>query len=111
MSNMAENIPPSSNTHAANASFATSDGVTREHIEISPSLIHPSRIADSYDRNVAGTHDSRRNGCTWTKVKVDEDHPDRHELFLLGDGEKKVEVEAVTRKLRLLALVDITDLH
>lgn len=43
----------------------------------------------------------RIRGSTWTNVKPEIDEVDRHELFLLADGERKVEMETVTRKLRL----------
>lgn len=42
--------------------------------------------------------DARICGSTWTNVKTDFDKFDRHELFLLGEGERKVEMEVVTRK-------------
>ena len=45
--------------------------------------------------------DPRTRGSTWTNVKPEIDVPDRHELFLLADGERKVEMETVTRKSRL----------
>jgi hypothetical protein len=41
------------------------------------------------------------HGSTWTNVKPEIDIPDRHELFLLADGERKVEMETVTRKFGL----------
>jgi hypothetical protein len=47
-----------------------------------------------------GVLDARIRGSTWTNVKPEIDGPDRHELFLLADGERKVEMETVTRKLR-----------
>ena len=50
---------------------------------------------------VKGTLDARIAGSTWTNVKPEIDEPDRHELFLLADCERKVEMETVTRKLRL----------
>jgi DNA-directed RNA polymerase II subunit RPB11 len=40
-----------------------------------------------------------QNGYFWTaKVRPDFDIPDRHELFLLADGERKIEMETITRK-------------
>lgn len=52
-----------------------------------------------YATRTPGVKDPRIAGSTWTKVKPNDfDIPDRHELFLLGDGEKKVEMETVTRK-------------
>jgi hypothetical protein len=45
--------------------------------------------------------DARIAGSTWTNVKPEIDEPDRHELFLLADGERKVEMETVTRKFIL----------
>lgn len=44
------------------------------------------------------TIDARIRGSTWTNVKPEIDIPDRHELFLLADGERKIEMETVTRK-------------
>ena len=41
--------------------------------------------------------DPRINGNVGTKIDIDVP-PDRHELFLLEDGEKKVEYEPETRK-------------
>jgi len=45
--------------------------------------------------------DPRTRGSTWTNVKPEVDELPRHELFLLADGERKVEMETVTRKSRL----------
>jgi hypothetical protein len=45
--------------------------------------------------------DPRIGGSTWTNVKPEIDELDRHELFLLADGERKVEMETVTRKSTL----------
>lgn len=45
--------------------------------------------------------DPRTRGSTWTNVKPEIDELPRHELFLLADGERKVEMETVTRKSRL----------
>lgn len=53
---------------------------------------------DSYKALTSAVLDARRTGSTWTNVKVEVDEIDRHELYLLGEGEKKVEVEPVTRK-------------
>ena len=52
--------------------------------------------------NMAGyscVKDPRVHGNVGTKIDIDQP-PDRYELFLLGDGEKKVEFEPETRKLR-----------
>jgi hypothetical protein len=54
-----------------------------------------------YANRYASVLDPRMNGSTWTNVKPEIDIPDRHELFLLADGERKVEMETVTRKFRL----------
>jgi hypothetical protein len=44
-------------------------------------------------------HWRTQNGYFWTaKVRPDFDIPDRYELFLLGDGERKIEMETITRK-------------
>lgn len=52
-----------------------------------------------YGVRTSAVTDGRIAGSTWTKVKPhDFDIPDRHELFLLADGEKKVEMETVTRE-------------
>jgi hypothetical protein len=48
----------------------------------------------------SGVLNPRIRGSTWTNVKPEIDEPPRHELFLLADGERKVEMETVTRKLR-----------
>ena len=41
----------------------------------------------------------RTTGYLWTtKIRPAFDIPDRHELFLLADGERKIEMETVTRK-------------
>jgi len=40
----------------------------------------------------------RTTGYLWTtKIRPQIDIPDRHELFLLGDGERKIEMETVTQ--------------
>jgi hypothetical protein len=54
-----------------------------------------------YANRYAGALDPRMHGSTWTNVKPEIDIPDRHELFLLADGERKVEMETVTRKFGL----------
>jgi hypothetical protein len=54
-----------------------------------------------YAIRYSGVLDPRIKGSTWTNVKPEVDIPDRHELFLLADGERKVEMETVTRKSRL----------
>lgn len=41
--------------------------------------------------------DPRLHGNVGTKIEIDIP-PDRHELFLLDDGEKKIEYEPETRK-------------
>jgi hypothetical protein len=51
-----------------------------------------------YASRYSGVVDPRIHGSTWTNVKAEIDIPDRHELFLLADGERKVEMETVTRK-------------
>ncbi len=44
------------------------------------------------------TQDPRIHGNTGAQIDPTEDSPpERHELFLLGDGEKKVEYEPETR--------------
>lgn len=52
--------------------------------------------------NLAGysaNKDPRINGNVGTKIDVADDQPlDRHELFLLEEGEKKVEFEPETRE-------------
>ena len=53
-----------------------------------------------YAIRYSGALDPRISGSTWTNVKPEIDEPDRHELFLLADGERKVEMETVTRKFR-----------
>ncbi|KAM0701472.1 hypothetical protein Q7P35_011834 [Cladosporium inversicolor] len=50
-----------------------------------------------YAIRYSGTLDPRISGSTWTNVKPEIDEPDRHELFLLADGERKVEMETVTQ--------------
>lgn len=57
----------------------------------------------SYYSGIRGTAalDPRTRGSTWTNVKPEIDELPRHELFLLADGERKVEMETVTRKSRL----------
>lgn len=67
---------------------------------------HPAKIqrigpyASCYSGG-SGVLNPRIRGSTWTNVKPEIDEVDRHELFLLADGERKVEMETVTRKLRL----------
>lgn len=61
---------------------------------------HSKRVSHYANRYSAVT-DPRVRGSTWTNVKPEIDIPDRHELFLLADGERKVEMETVTRKFRL----------
>lgn len=51
-----------------------------------------------YAGRYSSVMDPRVHGSTWTNVKAEIDVPDRHELFLLADGERKVEMETVTRK-------------
>lgn len=67
-----------------------------------PSLpTHPSRVSAEMGkchRQVPLSRDPRINGSTYTKVDVNHDSRDSHELFLLGDGEKKVEMTPVTRR-------------
>lgn len=62
-----------------------------------------------YSANVSGysmNKDPRINGNVGTKIDVLADQPpDRHELFLLEDGEKKVELEPETRKLDHFSLL------
>lgn len=53
---------------------------------------------NSYAARHSTVMDPRIGGSTWTNVKPEIDLVDRHELFLLGDGEKKVEMETVTRE-------------
>ena len=62
--------------------------------------ISPSELAchASYGTRVPIVRDARVSGPTETKVKAEIDVLDRHELFLLADGEKKIEYETVTRK-------------
>lgn len=36
------------------------------------------------------------------RIQAEEAIPSRHELFILGDGEKKVEMKVDTRKFRVL---------
>jgi len=44
----------------------------------------------------------RTQGPIWTtQVRPVIDIPDRHELFLLADGERKIEMETVTREFTL----------
>jgi DNA-directed RNA polymerase II subunit RPB11 len=64
----------------------------------------PARIQrmGQYAIRYSSVLDPRIKGSTWTNVKPEIDEVDRHELFLLADGERKVEMETVTRKLRLL---------
>lgn len=50
-----------------------------------------------YKSGYSGVTDPRIRGSTQTNVKAEVDPLDRHELFLLGDGEKKVVMETVTR--------------
>ena len=58
----------------------------------------------SYSSGYACNLDPRINGNVGTKIDVSADQPpDRYELFLLGDGEKKVEYEPETRELHLPA--------
>jgi hypothetical protein len=60
------------------------------------------KLPHGYASNSAGysmNKDPRINGNVGTKIDVTSDQPpDRHELFLLEDGEKKVEFEPETRK-------------
>jgi len=59
---------------------------------------HVARMGQ-YVTRTPGVKDPRIAGSTYSKVKPhDFDIPDRHELFLLADGEKKVEMETVTRE-------------
>ena len=52
----------------------------------------------SYASGYACNKDPRTHGNVGTKVDVTDDlPPDRHELFLLDEGEKKVEYEPETR--------------
>ncbi|GAB7334097.1 hypothetical protein MBLNU13_g06174t1 [Cladosporium sp. NU13] len=44
-----------------------------------------------------GVLNPRIRGSTWTNVKPEIDELPRHELFLLADGERKVEMETVTQ--------------
>ena len=54
-----------------------------------------------YALRTSSVLDPRIGGSTWTNVKPEIDELDRHELFLLADGERKVEMETVTRKSTL----------
>ena len=54
----------------------------------------------SYGARYSCVLDPRINGNVGTKIDIDIP-PDRHELFLLDDGEKKVEYDPETRKSRL----------
>lgn len=65
-----------------------------------PRPAHIQRMYQYADR-YTGVKDPRIRGSTWTNVKAEIDIPDRHELFLLADGERKVEMETVTRKSTL----------
>ena len=51
-----------------------------------------------YATGYKGNTDPRLFGSTETNVKAEINIPDRHELFLLADGERKVEMETVTRE-------------
>lgn len=63
----------------------------------SPRAANLQRVSH-YASRYSGVTDPRIRGSTWTNVKPEIDIPDRHELFLLADGERKVEMETVTRK-------------
>lgn len=52
----------------------------------------------AYSACYSNVTDPRVHGNVGTKVDVTTDVPDRYELFLLGDGEKKVEYEPETRE-------------
>jgi len=52
----------------------------------------------NYATRIPAVRDPRIKGSTETNVKTEVDTTDRHELFLLADGEKKVEMETVTRE-------------
>lgn len=53
--------------------------------------------------------DPRIHGNVGTRIDVMADlPPDRHELFLLEDGEKKVEFEPETREFQSFSLVPTT---
>lgn len=69
--------------------------------------LHEQRVSH-YANRYSSVTDPRKNGSTWTNVKPEIDVLDRHELFLLADGERKVEMETVTRKFRQIY---ITALH
>lgn len=62
--------------------------------------IKPPEIARlyQYGSRYSSVTDPRVNGSTETKIKAEVDGLDRHELFLLAEGEKKIEYETVTRK-------------
>lgn len=64
---------------------------------------HPVALhrMSQYMNGYSSVTDPRIYGSTWTNVKAEINIPDRHELFLLADGERKVEMETVTRKLIL----------
>ncbi|KAK3621214.1 DNA-directed RNA polymerase II core subunit [Elasticomyces elasticus] len=50
----------------------------------------------SYSSGYSGVLDPRIGGAVGSKLEVDT-QPDRYELFLLGEGEKKVTLEVETR--------------
>lgn len=63
-----------------------------------PRPAHFQRNSSQYAIRLSSVLDPRISGSTETNVKPEIDVPDRHELFLLGDGERKVEMETVTRE-------------
>ena len=52
----------------------------------------------SFSAGYAANKDPRTGGSNGNGINTAIDTPDRHELFLLGENEKKVELETETRK-------------
>jgi hypothetical protein len=101
------------NTHKSDKMVNTIAAKVHERSEIGSELQAPPQAENTvrrrevhlyrvshYSNRYSSGNDSHRNASTWSNVKPEIDIPDRHELFLLGDGERKVEMETVTRKSR-----------
>lgn len=58
---------------------------------------HPIIGHGSFVKRLAPGVDPTIHGCTYTKVKVADDLVERHELFLLDEGEQKVTENLETR--------------
>lgn len=68
---------------------------TSSHSDLPPP---PPRERSATTPHFFDRMDARIHGSTYSRVRSEIDMPDRHELFLLGEGEKKVEMETITRE-------------